>query len=412
MRRLSVLSLLALALTAPATAQEAAEPANSDIVVTGRSLQDTADALAACLARNCPPDEDIAATLAHAENQFVSGNYRDARATTLASIRRNGDEARGFPVPVSDLYRANGRIASHLGEARSYQSSVLSMRDALQRGLPDNDARVLAAQIEVGDSRARLGYPEEARDIYIRTAVDAERAGVARVAAFARIRQAMVDLPRLKRDRIGSRADAAIERLNQIAASGATVGSDLALLSEVLLARVERDEGNMARTQSLVSRFAQGGGASRPLLLSSQPIRLQDADQAAVTENGASQDSGNTLSRTTSAVDNRWIDVGYWINADGRIGDYEVLRESGGLGGWTNAVETSVKSRVYAPLAAANGVASPGFYVVERYTLTADYATTQNDCTGSRIRCRSNNLRVERTDLTPEDLGAQPTRES
>lgn len=321
MRRLSALPLLALALSAPLAAQPAAEPANNDIVVTGRSLQDTADALAACLARNCPPDQDIAATLAHAENQFVSGNYRDARATTLASIRRNSDEARGFPVPVSDLYRANGRIASHLGEARAYQSSVLDMRDALQRGLPDNDARVLAAQIEVGDSRARLGYPEEARDIYIRTAVDAERAGVARVAAFARIRQAMVDLPRLKRDRIGSRAEAAIERLTQISAQGTTVGADLALLSEVLLARVERDDGNMARTQSLVTRFAQGGGASRPLLLSSQPIRLQDADQSAVTENSGSQDSGNTLSRTTLAVDNRWIDVGYWINADGRIGD-------------------------------------------------------------------------------------------
>ena len=348
MRRLSALPLLALALSAPLAAQPAAEPANNDIVVTGRSLQDTADALAACLARNCPPDQDIAATLAHAENQFVSGNYRDARATTLASIRRNSDEARGFPVPVSDLYRANGRIASHLGEARAYQSSVLDMRDALQRGLPDNDARVLAAQIEVGDSRARLGYPEEARDIYIRTAVDAERAGVARVAAFARIRQAMVDLPRLKRDRIGSRAEAAIERLTQISAQGTTVGADLALLSEVLLARVERDDGNMARTQSLVTRFAQGGGASRPLLLSSQPIRLQDADQSAVTENSGSQDSGNTLSRTTLAVDNRWIDVGYWINADGRVSDYEVLRNRGGTGGWTTAVERSVKSRQYA----------------------------------------------------------------
>lgn len=409
MRRLSALPFLALALAVPAGAQQAGQPGAApvagDIVVTARSLQDTADALAACIARNCPPDEDIAATLAHAENQFVGGDYRSARATTLASIRRNGDEARGFPVPVSDLYRANGRIASHLGEARAYQSSILNMRDALQRGLPDNDARVLAAQVEVGDSRARLGYPEEAREIYIRTAVDAERAGVARVAAFARIRQAMVDLPRLEQDRRADRARSAVERLTQIATQGDAVGADLALLAEVMLARVERDDGNMARTQRLVARFAAGGGAGRPLLLSSDPIRLQDADQL-------SDDTGNALSRVTAGVDGRWVDVGYWINADGRIGEYEVLRSEGGLGGWTEAVERSIKSRVYAPLASENGVASPGFYVVERYTLTADYATTQNDCSGTRIRCRSNLLRVERTDLTPEDLGAQPTRES
>ena len=409
MRRLSALPLIALALSMPAAAQQADRPGSApqagDIVVTARSLQDTADALAACLARNCPPDEDVAATLAHAENQFVAGNYRDARATTLASIRRNNDEARGYPVAVSDLYRANGRIASHLGEARSYQSSILNMRDALLRGLPDDDARVLAAQVEVGDSRARLGYPEEARDIYIRTAVDAERAGVGRVAAFARIRQAMVDLPTNRDDRRADRARTAVEHLTRISGQGAQVGEDLALLAEVILARVERDDGNMARTQRLVSRFAAGNGARRPLLLTSEPIRLQDADQDR-------DSSGNALTRLTSAVDDRWIDVGYWINADGRVGDYEVLRSEGGIGGWTAAVERSIKSRVYAPLANEDGMASPGFYIVERYTLTADYAGNSAECSGTRIRCRDNILRVERTDLTPEDLGAQPTRAS
>lgn len=409
MRSIALLPLIALSLAIPAAAQQAdggqAAPQAGDIVVTARPLQETADALAACIARGCPPDEDIAATLAHAENQFISGDYRAARATTLASIRRNGDEARGYPVAVSDLYRANGRIASHLGEARSYQSSILNMRDALLRGLPDNDARVLAAQIEVGDSRARLGYPEEARDIYIRTAVDAERAGQLRVAAFARMRQAMIDLPSNRRDRRADRERTALAHLNRIAGQGPEVGEDLALLSEVLLARLDREQNDMARTQRLIARFAGGNGAGRPLLLTSEPIRLQDSGQR-------DDDSGNSLSRTTAGVDNRWIDVGYWINADGRVGEYEVLRSEGGLGGWTEAVERSVKSRVYAPLAAENGVASPGFYIVERYTLTADYATTQNDCSGTRIRCRSNLLRVERTDLTPEDLGAQPTRAS
>ncbi len=403
--------LLAIALlsSSAALAQDSAttEQDNRDIVVTGQSLQDTADALAACLARNCPPDEDIRLTLAHAENQFVAGSYRDARATTLASLRRNNDEGRAFPIEVSDLYRANGRIAAHLGEADAYRLSVLNMRNTLRDGLSDNDARVLAAQIEVGDSRARLGYPEEARDIYIRTAVQAERADQKRVAAFARIRQAMIDLPKLRRDWRGDRAPAALAHLERISGEGEVVGADLALLSEVMLARIDREQGDMGRTQRLVARFSAGGGSARPLLLTSEPIRLQDAG----TDDGASETGGggNTLSRLTVGVDNRWIDIGYWINADGRVSDYEVLRQSGGLGGWTEAVERSVNSRVYAPLAPVNGTASPGFYIVERYTLTADFAN-QIDCTGTRIRCRGPNLRVERTDLTPEDLSDQPNR--
>lgn len=404
----SPLLVLALLSSTAVLAQDA-EPANRDIVVTGQSLQDTADALAACLARNCPPDEDIRLTLAHAENQFVAGNYRDARATTLASIRRNNDEGREFPVEVSDLYRANGRIAAHLGEARAYQLSVLNMRDTLLEGLPDNDARVLAAQIEVGDSRARLGYPEEARDIYVRTAVQAERADQKRVAAFARIRQAMVDLPKQRRDWRNDRAPAALAHLERISGQSDIVGADLALLSEVMLARIERDQGDMSRTQRLVARFSAGGGSARPLLLTSEPIRLQDSGTS--DENSASGGGGNSLSRLTVGVDDRWIDVGYWVNADGRVSDYEVLRQSGGLGGWTEAVERSVNSRVYAPLAPVNGIASPGFYIVERYTLTADFADSV-DCTGSRLRCRSPNLRVERTDLTPEDLSDQPERAS
>lgn len=403
--------LLAIALlsSTAALAQDSAatEPANRDIVVTGQSLQDTADALAACLARNCPPDEDIRLTLAHAENQFVAGNYRDARATTLASLRRNNDEGRAFPIEVSDLYRANGRIAAHLGEADAYRLSVLNMRDTLRDGLSDNDARVLAAQIEVGDSRARLGYPEEARDIYIRTAVQAERADQKRVAAFARIRQAMIDLPRLRRDWRGDRAPAALAHLERISGEGEMVGADLALLSEVMLARIEREQGDMARTQRLVARFSAGGGTARPLLITSEPIQLQDTGVG--DEPGEGNNNVNVLSRITVGVDNRWIDVGYWVNADGRVSDYEVLRESGGLGGWTQSVERSVKSRVYAPLAPVNGIASPGFYIIERYTLTADFAN-QVDCTGSRIRCRGPNLRVERTDLTPEDLSDQPDR--
>ena len=169
-RHTMLLAALALttALSAPvALAQQASETTdNREIVVTGRSLKDTADALAACLARGCPPDEDVAATLAHAENQFIGGEYDGARTTLLKSLGRNRKHGQAYPVPVSDLLRANSRVALHLGEGKNFQLSVLDMRDTLKKGVGDDDPRTLVAQIEVGDSRAKLGHPEEAERIY------------------------------------------------------------------------------------------------------------------------------------------------------------------------------------------------------------------------------------------------------
>ena len=99
--------LLLLILAAPAAAQQSPAP-DEEILVTGKSLGVTARELQECLARNCPPDEDIAATLAHAENLFVAGDYDNARSVLRASVGRNDDEAEDFPVEVSYLNRATG----------------------------------------------------------------------------------------------------------------------------------------------------------------------------------------------------------------------------------------------------------------------------------------------------------------
>jgi hypothetical protein len=397
----ALMSLPAFAQTAAPASAEQAQAGSSDIVVTARSLQETADALAACLARNCPPDEDVRATLAHAENQFVTGNYRDARGTMLSSLRRNREHRGEFPIEVSDLMRANSRVAAHLGEADAYQTAVLDMRDTLRNALPANDPRVLAAQVEVADSRARLGYPREARDMYGDIAEQATTLNLPRIAAFAKIRRAMLDLPRDRADRVTSRVTAAIADLTDIAGKADTVGSDLALLAEVALARIEREDGNLTRTEALMRRFSSGEGARRPLLISSEPVRLSDAD--------AGNNEASTSTRLAGvAADNRWIDVGFWVNSDGAISDYEVLRRSpGGDGPWVDAVQRSVASRRYAPLRATGGIPSQGFYIVERYTLTADFQDADT-CTGSRLRCRSSRMRVERIDLTPDDLAVTP----
>src|SRR5689334_5748720 len=95
---LAAASLLAFPIAAQQT-PPAQDEENPTIVVTGRSLADTAKALKDCLARHCPPDEDVAATIAHAENQFVSGDYKSARQTLLAGSGRNKRHAKQYPVP-------------------------------------------------------------------------------------------------------------------------------------------------------------------------------------------------------------------------------------------------------------------------------------------------------------------------
>src|SRR4051812_26712954 len=98
---IAVLSLLL------ANAPVAALDRNSDskdILVIGRQIADLQAALQACLAKQCPPDEDIAASLALAESQLLDGKYPDARKTLLGALKRNRRQADAYPVPVSDLY--------------------------------------------------------------------------------------------------------------------------------------------------------------------------------------------------------------------------------------------------------------------------------------------------------------------
>ncbi len=77
---LVLLSALAIAAAAPPPKPASPRPASAEqeIVVTGVSLESSERALRECLARKCPPKEDIAASLADAENLFVGGKYDDA----------------------------------------------------------------------------------------------------------------------------------------------------------------------------------------------------------------------------------------------------------------------------------------------------------------------------------------------
>ncbi|MBK6707772.1 MAG: hypothetical protein IPG54_09965 [Sphingomonadales bacterium] len=257
MRKYSVIALFIT--SAFATPLCAADDNGREIVVIGQSLKDTEKALADCIARQCPPDEEIRAALAHAENQFIGGDYRAAKSTLNKTSGRNRKHGENYPIEVSDLFRASSRIAEHLGEGKQFQLAVLDMRDILKNGLPDNDARVMVAQVEVGDSRAKLGYPDEALRIYRDVSKKAQLAGHSRVAAFAQMRQHLLtySLGENLSD-AGSKREGR-EGLAKLAMAATPGLEDFALVAEVALARIDRKEGKTDSTNAIIERFTQRG---------------------------------------------------------------------------------------------------------------------------------------------------------
>jgi hypothetical protein len=387
------LSAMLCALLASTSVQAfAADNSDREIIVVGQSLKDTEKAWQDCIARGCPPDEEIRVALAHAENQFITGDYRDARSTLNKTVGRNRKHGENYPIEVSDLFRASSRIAEHLGEGDLFRLSVLDMRDTLRESLPENDARVMVAQIEVGDSRSKLGYPKEAIRVYENVAEKALAAGHNRVATYANLRKLMLEYVLASDTDAKSDMKKAITGLRQIADKPLAGAEDFGMVAEVTLARIDREGGKNESTAAIVKRYAEKGGVSRPILLSSQPIKMPD-------QKGLDQKGGNVLTMSQGNVEDRWIDVGFWVNANGLPGDIEVLRSSGDTK-WAKLVSDSIASRIYAPLKAVEGETAPGFYMVERYTMTARY---MDEVTGTRIRQRSPETRIERIDITPEN---------
>ncbi|HEX4736021.1 MAG TPA: hypothetical protein VH331_00505 [Allosphingosinicella sp.] len=94
----------------------------------------------------------------------------------------------------------------------------------------------------------------------------------------------------------------------------------------------------------------------------------------------------------TDNFEDRWADIGFWITPEGKVQDPQILR-SRGQTGWASQLLQAIAGRVYAPVADSGGV-----YRVERYTYTSRWTTF----TGSRIRQRSPNARIEYVDLTPD----------
>lgn len=387
--------MLAYVLTALSTTLTLqAPPAASDpIVVTGTRLGDHRAALAACLARNCPPDEDIDASAALAEALFVDGDYHEARTVLRQSIGRNRDQAARYPEPVSELYRANGRVARHLGLDGDARRSARETLAALQAGLPQEDHRHFTARLEVAESLIAFGDYNAARSELGRLASIARQAGRADVALAAEIRSlwathlATPDDPRI------------IARLTRIAEAADSQQPAAAVGARLMLARIYRDRGDSARSEAIMTELARV--SARRLLLHSPPYELVVREirsnlSPAAAQAGSSQ-APSTLDlirplRISDNFEDRWIDVGFWIAPDGRVRDLEIVRHSSSPD-WADPLLSSIRGRIYS--ASDRGAT----YRLERYSYTAGFEAR----TGSHIPQRSPQARVEYLDLTGDE---------
>ena len=393
------LAAIALASVASASAAQdhaATPPAASpdaqpgDVVVTGVRLSDSAAALKACLARKCPPDQDIAATLAHAENLFVAGDYHAARQTLGRSIGRNKRHASKFPVQVSDLLRANSRIAAHLGDGESYQIGAFDVVSALKAGLPDNDPRVLAARIEVGDSFAKTRQPDMALNIYKDVAQRAHVLHLPVVEGYARLRTAIFLRAMADSDAGTYRRDA-IKAIDALITNPDPQLAAFALAGKLLRAQMAAKDGDTAAIDALVAEYRGKNQGTRPVLLYGP--KIQSREQSNRQFNGGS----TTNQMAADNFDNQWVDVSFWIKPDGRVSDAGVLRQSPKLSGyWVQPIVDLIAGRRYAPL--TMDPSQPGLLRVERYTFTSRWTTV----VGSHLQQREPTPQIEMIDLSQD----------
>jgi len=403
MRLITILGLgTATALAPIAIATATAAESEQTVVVTATRLTDSERALKECIARKCPPPEDVKATLAHAENQFVAGDYAGARRTLLAGRGRDLRFGKDYPIEVSDLLRTTSRISAHVGESEDYRLNAIVALDTLRKGLPANDPRVLAQRLEVADADARTSRLEvggsridQALRTYSAVARDARAIGDANIEGYALLRRLMV-LQQLWLSGTGDYSGVIAETTKALTESSNPKLAEFGSAARLVNAQAAARRGDTKGLATLFEELHRQGKTERPVLIYAPPIELNNSPIG----NGF---SGNVLNRltTNAEFDDQWIDVSFWVEPDGSVNEPQILRKSKGFsGGWDKPILRSIASRRYLPLKTDGK--TPGAFRVERYTLTAYWGQVA----GTRIRQREPEARVEMLDLSVEPTGS------
>lgn len=409
--------MLIAALTALLLSAGAASPPSAhdpSIIVTGRNIQDKKAVLAVCLARHCPPDEDIDATLALAETQLIAGKYREARVSLLGALGRNRKEAKAYPIPVSDLYRANGRVAAHLGIDDDYYRSTWGIYNTLKKGLPNSKDLQYSAMMEVAEMMAATRGHDTAREYYRSIAHHAQADGRPDIAALAELRMILRHYPAYARE----------QAIRDIADSTDPKTRAAQLEARLALARMAFEKKDEAKGDAIVSQLSQFE-IKKPILVYSpswdaagglgvndrQAMMADHRDSTsfntpAAGSGGSEAAPGRsdpmvgvspfgahpfTTSRMPLNVEDMWIDVGFHITEQGKVSDVQVLRSHGDTG-WSKPLLASLAGRRYTPALPT----APGNYRTERYT----YTSGLEQGTASHGEQHSPNARVEYFDLS------------
>ena len=363
---------------ATVTAQTISEP-GSNIIVTGERVRDLRERLQACIVRHCPPNEDVDATLAVAEIEFLDGQYRAAAHTIEESLRRNRRFGAQYSEPIADLYRSQARVLRHSGRDLDARTATRRVLQVLREGAPHEDHRHFTARLEIIEMLERLGALPEAisqLDELARRASETGRDDVRRMAEMRRLRLAWVVQPRQTRP--------VIERL---ARSTDPARRFEAVSAQLLLAAIRRLEGDVVGSDALLAHLPPS--PQRRLLLNppyEAAVRVY-AQSAAVP------------ARIARDFHDTWVDIGYWIDAEGHVGSVEIARH-GDDPVWAEPLLEAIRHRRFS--AAADGQPS---YRLERYSFTAPLEPD-----GARRYLRNfAKSRVEMMDLTsPAEPGAPP----
>lgn len=366
----------ALMLQAVAPSAQSQDP---DVVVVARNVEGAKQVLDACIARRCPPDQEIKAALVYATRQFLAGDYAASRKTLLTSRHRNATFDKTYPVEVSDLHRALTTLSNLDGRPDGARISSLNATDALRAGLSPDDPLILVQRLDTARQLARegriIGATQIINDVagkankkrYYGVEAQALFQGAGLYAALANFNSDYRGAAKQWRNRIAQRREAEF-----------TEYRDALSLLDAQIAAMAAKKG--ARQQVLTDVRPVGGGAA--ILLDEPVVHF------AASENGRKGfDGGNT--------EPEWADVAFWVRPDGSVAAVKVIgRSKSPPGSWLERKLTAVAGRRYAPL--KRPANDPGLYRVERYSMVYSLGTSR----GSRIPTRSGEGQLETTDVT------------
>ncbi|MEG8041273.1 hypothetical protein QP166_18745 [Sphingomonas sp. LR60] len=359
----------------------APNPQTNDVIVVGRRAEKE---LAACLARQCPPAQEVEASLQASVEQFADGRYPDARRTLQRAIDRNKRYAATLPGPVSSLYATLATVAEHEGDAQLWRTASRNNLLTLREQLGETNVATMREELQFADDMVSQGSWRLGDDTYAKIQRRAVAGGRNDIAAAAAFRRAWLALALTRTHDAERFADEAVT----LAGPG---DATMAQLREIVRTRIAIRKGDDGAVDALAARIRQANDG-RPTLLYAPPVEDINPPPQLV-DNGMQRDRGI-----------RFADVGYWIRPDGTVVDAELLRTNG-LGQWSPVILKHVRARRYVPLRLTEG--QPGLYRIDRFTVRG----TQSTPTGTRLSQRMGPLSVHIIDLTETEAMSDAHRQ-